>query len=453
MRNVLCGAVFIFVCGGVAQQNPAKQLKEGEVEPYNEVLKDINGGDFAKAVQDLDAWALKYPDSAYKDDRTAFYVQAYAATNQAAKSVDTAAGLLSKDLNAAFPDPGEQAIVIRLLDSAVWAISHLPGPTADELATGAKAAHQLMDYDKQLPGVTAAKWAEARADMKEKANAALLYIAMLPGIQAMAKQPPDCAAAEQAYTAALGDFPNKSAVSYELGRALYCEAKEKPEKRFPAIYEFVRAATIDPTLGDPRTDPKKIQAVGDTAYIKLHGSAEGLDQVKQQVKQSPLPPADFNIKTSDEIAAEKQAEFEKANPELALWAKIKAALSDANAEQYFASQMKDSLAPQLMGRLIEAKPACRSKELLVAVPLPDSAGKPEIRLKLDRALTGSPEINADFRWEGVLSAFTKDPFLLTMETETGKLQGLKMKPCAAPARRNPATKTRASEPEIGGRGR
>jgi len=168
----------------------------------------------------------------------------------------------------------------------------------------------------------------------------------------------------------------------------------------------------------------------------VHGSAEGLEQLKQQVKQSPLPPADFKIKTATEIATEKEAEFEKTNPQLALWMKLKGLLSDTNGEQYFAGTLKDSAVPKLKGTLVEAKPACRPKELLVALPLPDAQGAPraEITLKLDKPLTGKPELNTEFQWQGVPSAFTRDPFLLTMDTESAKVEGLKSAPCGAPAR-------------------
>jgi hypothetical protein len=290
-----------------------------------------------------------------------------------------------------------------------------------------------MDYDKPLPGVDANKWAEARKDMQSKAAAAILYIAILPGIQAMAKQPPDCASAEPVYTRALTDYPDKSALSYELGRALNCEAKTVPEKQPLAIYEFLRAATLDPTLGDERNDKKKILAFADNAYIKFHGSDEGLEQLRQQVRQSPLPPADFKIATATEVEEAKAAQFEKDHPQLALWLKIKGVLSAADGAQYFESQMKDAAVPQLTGTLIEAKPACHPRELLVGVPLPD-APRPlhaEIRLKLDKPLAGKPEPNAEFQWEGVPSAFTRYPFLLTMDADTGKLQGLNLTPCTA----------------------
>ena len=428
----VCGLMFMAALAS-AQANPEKKLKPGEYDPYNEVVKDVNTANFTKALADLDSWSQKFPDSDFQDERTAFYVQAYDGVNQPAKALDAATRLFSRDLNTVFPGPAGQATVIRLLYGVVWAISHEPNPSAEALGVGDKAAHQLMAYDRQIPGVSAADWQKVRADMNEKAAAALLYMAMQPGLQAMSRQPPDCAAAESAYTRALGAYPDKSVISYELGRALNCEAKDQPAKLSAAIYEFQRAAAIDPTLGDPKSDPKRVPTFADSSYVRVHGSDEGLDQLKQLVRQSPLPPADFRIRTATEIADEKRAEFEKSNPQLALWMKIKGALSDTDGEQYFVTQLKDSAVPQLRGRLIEATPACRPRELTVAVPLPDSQQtlRPEIRLKLDKPLTGKPELNQEFHWEGVPSAFSKDPFLLTMDTDVAKIEGLKTAPCGA----------------------
>ncbi len=407
-----------------------------EYDLFTAASTDLTANGFAKAITDLDAWKQKYAESDYKDARTLMYVQAYAGAGQQAKALDTAAELLSKDPAATFSDPASgPRDVLTLLYTTTVAIQQTPNPTPEELATGEKAARQLMDFDKKPQGVADAAWPQVRGQLQTAAKVSILSIAVRPGQAAMAKQPPDCPAAEEAYTKALQANPDSSFVAYELAKALRCQQKEKPEKIAQAIYEFQRAAVIDPTLGDPKSDPKKIQTFADNAYINVHGGSDGLDQLKQQVKQSPLPPAGFKIKTATEIAAEKEAEFEKTNPQLALWMKLKGALSDTNGEQYFAGTLKDSAVPKLKGTLVEAKPACRPKELLVALPLPDAQGaaRAEITLKLDKPMTGKPELNTEFQWEGVPSAFTKDPFMMTMETETAKVEELKSSPCAAAA--------------------
>jgi len=105
--------------------------------------------------------------------------------------------------------------------------------------------------------------------------------------------------------------------------------------------------------------------------------------------------------------------------------------------------------PPMKGTLVEGKPACKPKELLVAVPLPDATGNPvvEITLKLvdaegkPAALAGKPETGGTIQWTGVPKAFSKDPFMLTMEADKAKVENVKTTPCgAAPAVRRPAPK-------------
>ncbi len=414
-------------------QAPKKYQNDAEYQIYDAVTKDIAASDFTKALTDLDTWQKNYPTSDYRDDRQLLYVQSYAAAKQPAKAVDAAADLVARqDLEAALGGP---ANVVKLLFTTTAAIQQLPAPSPEQAATAGKAARQLLTYDKKPEGLTDESWTQVRGQLQTAAKASLLYLALLPGTQAMQKN--DCAAAETALTRALEDNPDSSDAAYSLGRAELCLYKTKPEKVSAAIYEFARAAAVDPAK------QATIAAYLEKVFEQYHGKdPEGLRQLKEQAAKSPLPPAGFHIKSITEIADEKQAEFEKSNPQLALWMKIKGALADTNGEQYFASSLQGTEVPQLRGVLVEAKPACRPKELMVAVPLPD-AQQPlpaEITLKLDKPLSGKPEPNAEFQWTGAPVAFNKTPFLLTMETETAKIDGLKLTPCAAPVPKRPLHK-------------
>ena len=177
-------------------------------------------------------------------------------------------------------------------------------------------------------------------------------------------------------------------------------------------------------------------------YVNYHGGSEGLDELKQQAKATPLPPANFTIESATKVADRKQKEFESKYPQLAMWLGIKSQLAGAGGPQYFESSLKNAAVPKLKGTVVEGKPACRSKELLVSVPEPDQQNaQPVITLKLDAPLTGKPEAG-EIQWEGVPSAFNPDPFMLTMDTEKAKIEGLKTTPCAAgPAARPPAQKS------------
>jgi hypothetical protein len=432
-----------------AQTPPAKKVKDqGEYDIYNQTLKDLANP--AALLKDLDVWAQKYPESDWKDDRQYYYITAYNGSNLPAKVLEVGAQLLARDVKKVYSDPkaGPQQILTVLYLMSVN-ILKLPTATAEEMAAGENAARQLAEFVPNFftaankpAGATDAAWTEGRTTMEKVAKDTMMYTATKPGAEAMnrytaTKDVKECVTAEAAYKKALEQHPESALIAYQLGRALRCQQAAGADKVVHALYEFARAAALDPTLSGTM-DPKALNTYLDNAYSSFHGSLDGLDQLKATAKASPLPPADLKIETVSSIALKKQAEFEQSNPQLALWMRIKGALADTNGVQYFDTELKDSGVPPLKGTLLEGKPACKSKELLVAIPLPDQQGNPvaEITVKLDAPLAGKPELGGTIQWTGVPRAFTKDPFMLTMETEKDKLENVKTSPCSvAPAKK------------------
>jgi len=457
-RMAAAGAVCALVC---AAQTPKKVKDQGEYDIYNQAFKDA--ADPAKEIADLDSWNQKYPDSEYKDDRVYMYMQACLKMNppQPAKVLEYGGQLMSRDLGAIFNGPGAEQLaglpieltMLNVLYSVALNAASLPNAAADHLALGDKAAHQLLDFAPKYftsankpANQTDAAWNAARADVESKAKAAMIAIALKPGVVAQARK--DCPAQESAFAKALADFQDSGAAAYQYGVALITCDRSSPEKVSQALWEIARSTSLDPARsGLEAKDLPGIEAYLKKIYISIHGGDDGLEQLKSQAGAAPTPPAGFKIKTAAEIAAEKQVDFKEKNPQLAMWMGIKGQLADTNGEQYFQGQLKDAAMPKLKGTLVEAKPACRPKELLVAVPLPD-AQKPyqsEITLKLDKPMAGKPESDGEFQWEGVPAAFTKDPFMLTMDTEAAKLDGLKTTPCTTPAARPGTKKVTASK--------
>jgi hypothetical protein len=439
--------------GTPAQAAPEKKVKDqGEYDIYNQTLKDLTNP--AALLKDLDTWAQKYPDSDWKDDRQYYYITAYNGTNQSAKVLEVGSGLMARDLSKVYPDPkaGPGQVLSVLFQMAVN-VQKLPTPTAEQMAAGEKAARQLQEFvptfftaANKPAGASDAAWTEGRTTMEKLGKDTLMFVATKPAADAMgrftaSKDVKECVTAESGYKKALEQYPESAFIAYQLGRALRCQQTASPEKVVQAIYEFARAAALDPTLGGTMV-PKDLNTYLENAYNQFHGSLDGLDQLKTMAKASPLPPADLKIETASAIATKKQAEFEQSNPQLSLWLKIKGALADTNGTEYFDKELKDSGVPPMKGTVLEGKPACRSKELLVAIPLPDQQGKPvaEITLKLDAALAGKPEAGATIQWTGVPKAFTKDPFMLTMEVEKAKLENLKTSPCGAAPTKKAGTK-------------
>jgi len=422
-------ALVVCLLVGTLLAHAERQFKtQAEYDAYNEVTKDLAANNPQKALTDLEAWKQKFPDSDFKDDRVALQVQTLAAANQPAKALDAAADLMGKDLSSALSGPAQ---VIKLLYTLAVAIQNVPDPTPAQLAAGAQAARQLAAFDKAPDGVAPEAWAQARHDMQAAAKAASLYTALIPSAQAMNHK--DCDAAEAAARKAIDQFPESGQAAWSLGSALLCLQKTHPEKAPVAIYEFARAASLEPqkAMVDPKWQQATAEPYLEKIYNQYHGAdADGLRQLKMLAVTSPLPPGDFQLKSVGAIAAEKQEEFEKSNPKLALWMQIKAALTAANGDQYFDAELKNSAVPPLPGVVMEARPACRPKELLVAIKEPDKdVLEGQILLKFEKPLNGKPEVPADIQFEGLPSAFTASPFLLTMDAEVGKVTGLKVSPC------------------------
>lgn len=424
-----------------------KTYKPGEYDLYNAAAKDVAGKNWKQALTDLDTWKQKVAASDYAPERSVLYIQAYAGAQQSDKVLAEAGPMLEKDIDASFPDPktGPGQVLI-VLTTVVQTTQGVTAPTDEQTATIKKAAQMLNDYNRKPQGVDQAAWDNARKQLQGMAKTTLLTLAVRPGTTALSKNPPDCDTAAASLANALRDYPDNAFIAYNLGQAYRCQAKKDDSKAaviYPrAVYEFIRAMVIDPTLGGQQ-DGAKMTTMLTKLYVDYHGGADGLDDIKTQAKANPLPPDNFTIESAAAAAARKQNEFQEKYPQLALWLNIKSQLAGPGGPAYFDSQLKNAAVPKLKGMLVEGKPACRSKELLVSVPEPNQPGDAQtvITLKLDEPLTGKPE-TGEIEWEGVPSAFTPDPFMLTMDTEKAKVEGVKTTPCGPvrPARKAPAKK-------------
>jgi hypothetical protein len=285
---------------------------QGEYNLFSQAIKDAR--DPAGQVADLETWARKYPDSDFKDVRTSMLAQAYSQMNppQPAKVLEYAAELMSKDLTTVFDDPRDgKGQALRFLYATVGAAGAagtalLPNPTADQADLGWTAAQRLKAAAAEFfvpankpAAVSDADWIKSRATMDAAADHTLLTLEIYQAEAVMAKKPQVSAEcrdiAEPAYRRALADFPDRAYVSYKLAQAFVCQQRESPEKVSLAIYEYVRAAAINPTLGGVQQNATAIPAYADRVYVAIHGSTEGLSELRQLVKQSALPPDGFRI--------------------------------------------------------------------------------------------------------------------------------------------------------------
>jgi len=400
--------------GGSAQ--PQKKVKDqGEYDLYNGAVKETDPN---KKLGLLTTWKEKYPDSDFKIERLQLMLATYQQLGKPDKMIDTAKEILAVD-----PKDIQALYWITFLSPS------MNNNSPDALALATKAANGLLSAEK--PAATPEEaWKKAKSDLEAAAYKTLGWVAMVQ------KNNDE---AEQNFKKSLGINPNAGEVSYWLGNVVLAE--KKPERQGEALYDIARAASYD---GPGALNPDgraKVDAYLTKAYTTLHGDTSGLAELKAQAKANALPPADFKIKTAAEVAAEKEEELKKTNPQLALWLNIKGQLLGADGQQYFDSSMKGAQVPKLKGWLLSAKPAVKSKELVLSMEGKDKPA--DVTLKLVNAegtalaLTGKPETGDEIEFEGVGDSFTKEPFMVTFNVEKSKITGLKEEKVAAPVRRAP----------------
>jgi hypothetical protein len=228
--------------------------------------------------------------------------------------------------------------------------------------------------------------------------------------------------AEAVFTRSLTDDPGQGQVSYWLSSVIL--AQRKPEKYSAALFDMARASVFDGPGSLGAEGRRKAAEAFNTSYATYHGSTEGAEQVLTLAKRWALPPADFRIVSKAEILKrqmEKDAESEKANPQLALWKSIRAALEGPQAQNYFSAHMKDAELPEFRGRLVEARPEVRPRELVLAV----GGATPDATLVLSEPLAGKMQSGVELSFRGVPRSYTTGPFMVRFDVEKSKVSGWK----------------------------
>jgi hypothetical protein len=152
-----------------------------EQDLYRQVLQDIDPKEpnFTKALSDLNTWSHRFPVTSFANDRAYFLVHVYDRMDRPESVLDAAAPLVQAGVRANYPD---QQQVLQILVAASASFPKLRSPTAQQVATGQKAAHDLLQF---LPEYFAASrkpsnigdsaWAIAREQLEGVARQALAY--------------------------------------------------------------------------------------------------------------------------------------------------------------------------------------------------------------------------------------------------------------------------------------
>ncbi len=406
-------------------QAPQKNYKDrAEYDLYASILKETNPN---QKLTLLNQWKEKYPQTEFKEERMQLYLDTYRGLNQGAKVLETA-----KEMVAADPKSASGLLWINLMTVA------MNDTSAAALDTGEQAAKSLLANldtvfaaEKKPAAMSDDQWKKERTNIEGVAHTTLGWVSW------QRKNLPE---AETEFRKVLELNPNNGQVSYWLGTVILAE--RNPDTQAKALYHFARAASYDGPGSLPEAQRKQIQAYLEKVYINFHGDKSGLDQILVRAKAEPIPPDDFKVESSAEIAARKEEEFRKTNPMLALWMSVKKELAGPNGPSYFEEKVKNAHLPggvsgveKFKGTVISQTPAAKPKEVVIGIADPNT---PEVTLKFETPLPTKAAPGTEIEFEGVPSAFTPDPFMVTFDVEKDKINGWPAAP--APARKAPRKK-------------
>ncbi len=432
---------------GLQAQAPAKPGEKNwkdraEYDLYSEIIKP--DATPAARLQNLDKWKAGYPASEYADNRLKIYLITYQQLNNHRAAFDTATEILKTDPNDAASIQEILGFVRALMpqqaNATLSAQNKADLDTAEKVARGLLAnPDAIYGPDKKPQGVADDAWAKTKPTMVNFAQFTLGYIALTEK---------DTAKAEAELMKTLQADPGNAQASYMLAGVLLAQQKEHIEKMSLALYEYGRAAGYEgPGALDANTR-KSIDGFLGKAYSTYHGSAQGLDQVKTQAKTAALPPADFHIKSTVEIAQDEQAKRDaaaKENPMLAFWNEIKEGLTGDGSAMYWEAMNGAALpsgkpeVTKFKGKLVSATPETRPKELTIAI----AGDMPDVTLKLEEPLPGKMDPGGEIAFSGVAKEFSKAPFMVTFEVSKDDIEGWTGKgPAGAP--RAPGTAKKAA---------
>lgn len=418
MRKILIALAAVMALG-MAQDKPAAKKvakDQQEADLINSLPKQTDPN---QRLQTLDKWTKAYPDTQFSDERAEIYLATYQQLKKPQEAFNTAKEIIAKHPND-----------FSALYTIVAYLPYLNGgnPTAGDMDTSEQAAdHFLKDADtifadSNKPGdIPAANWPGLRPTTLNLAQKTIGLIYF---------QKKDWPRAETELTKALQMDPTQGQVAYMLATAEFSQRQQDPKKQPPAIFEFARAASYDGPNSLPPQMRQQLQGSTAKMYKQYHGSDDGYNDLLASAKANALPPSGFVIKSTADIEVEKaaaQAAADAANPMLALFRNLREQLTADGGPAYWDGTVKDAALPggvnnvtKFKGKIVSMTPANRPKEIVLAVEKP---GVADVTLKLETPLPGKMEAGEELEFDGVAKEYTKDPFMLTLETDKDKIVG------------------------------
>lgn len=413
------------------QQTEQKKPAWKDRAEYDLVQQIDKEKEAKKKIELLNQWQEKYPASDFKLLRLLTFMTTYHQLGDAPKMLETAQEVLKEDPKNIQALYWTNLLIVSMNDTSPAKLDL--GDKAGNTILGS--AGELFAADKKPANASDADWTKARNDTEAVAHRTLGWVAM-------ARK--NFTEAEKHLTEDLKLNPNDGEASYWLGTSILAE--KRPEKQSDALYYIARAAAYDGPGGLDPAYRKKIHDYLQKAYATYHGQdPQGFQQLLQTAKAQSLPPQGFKIPSEAEIAADRDKQLQATNPGLALWLRLKDALTAQDGASYFDSNMKGALVPPegqpaFRATVISQEGARAAKTVTVGVA---NASTADARLVFETPLPGHAEPGTVIEFRGVASSFAGAPFTVTFDTEKKYVTGWPTPP--PPAKKAPIRKRKKQE--------
>jgi len=165
---------------------PAKRATQpGETRSMNQFQRDFVQANWTKAMEDLDDWSRKYPQSDAADERLYDYMQVHSMTARPDKVLEYGAALMSK--NPAGRLDAQQTLGVLYLVTVNAAA--IPRPNKPQRELGKAAAQALLEAlpayfeDSRRPAATnQTEWQQSRRRLESAARGALKTLGAQPAL-------------------------------------------------------------------------------------------------------------------------------------------------------------------------------------------------------------------------------------------------------------------------------
>ena len=430
LLSVVLGVTVVAVAQDTAQpaqgqsSAPAQGQSQGPVikDPaeYNAYVAAVQQKDNNAKVSGLEAFLTQYPNSVMKNQALELLMGTYQQTNNAKKTMETAAKLVAVD------QCNMRALALLAFYNRSLAQN---GDASGNLGDAKKYAEQGQAC---WPKITDKDILGMKGQMEQIFGSAI-------GIADF--QAKDFAGATAALKPVTDANPQDFSVVYPLALAYWPDPKTPatPENSVNAIWYAARASAIAPAQMQAQ-----IEKYARGLYVRYHAGDDGWADVLAKAKAGTSAPPDLAtmIKPAPTPAEQAHKMITETAPDKMDFAQWEFVLTNGSQEdQDMVWNAIKGKAVQMNGTVISTEP----DTFMIAGSSDDiEAKKPDITLKFEDKVPVKliPKDGASFDFQGEPASYTPNPFMMVMEK--GQLLRAKAAP-AAPAHKAPVRKKPAAQ--------